>query len=109
MYQKYHAKKTIVDGITFDSKHEAEVYATLKMLEKGGVIKNLTLQPRYLLQEAFEKDGKKYRKIEYVADFQFEEKGKVKVWDAKGMKTDVYKLKKKMFEYKYKDLTIEEV
>lgn len=39
----------------------------------------------------------------------FVEKGKTRVLDAKGYKTEVYRMKKKMFEYKYSDLTIEEV
>ena len=106
---KYHAIKTELDGIEFDSKHEADVYAELKMLEKGGAIKDLVLQPKFELQPGFEKDGKKYRPIVYIADFMFVEKGKTRVLDAKGYKTEVYRMKKKMCEYKYSDLTIEEV
>lgn len=41
---KYHNRKTIVDGITFDSKAEAERYKELKRLELIGVIKGLELQ-----------------------------------------------------------------
>jgi len=106
---KYKAVKTEIDGKVFDSKHEADVYAKLKLREKAGEIQDLQLQPRFVLQDGFEKGGKKYRKIEYVADFQYREKGRIHVVDAKGYKTDVYKLKKKLFEKKYKDLTIEEV
>lgn len=53
-----------------------------------------------------EKGGKTFRKIEYVADFQYEQDGKIIVEDVKGMETDVFKLKKKLFEYKYKDLEL---
>lgn len=98
---KYHAVKTEVDGITFDSKKEAEHYAGLKTLEKAGIINNLVLQPRFLLQEPFMCDGKKERKIEYVADFQYEQDGKIIVEDVKGEKTQVYKLKRKLFLYRY--------
>lgn len=101
---KYHAQKTEVDGITFDSKKESERYAELKILAKAGEIYNLTLQPRFLLQEPFVCDGKKERKIEYVADFMyFDKNGQAVVEDVKGKKTDVYQLKRKLFLYQYKD------
>lgn len=106
---KYHARKTTVDGITFDSKGESEEYARLKLLERAGVIQNLKLQPRFLLQEGFEHEGHKIRKIEYVADFQYERDGKTVVEDYKGMRTDVYKLKRKLFLYKYRDVVFREV
>lgn len=101
---KYHAKKTEVDGITFDSKKESDRYAVLTLLAKAGAISDLVLQPRYLLQDAFRCNGKAIRKIEYVADFQYKCKGVTVVEDVKGQKTQVYMLKKKLFLYKYKDL-----
>ena len=106
---KYRAKKTEVDGIKFDSKKEAKRYIVLKALEGKGEIEKLTLQPRFLLQEGFRKNGKAYRKIEYVADFMYKQDGKLIVEDVKGIKTDVYKLKQKLFEKKYQDLTIKEI
>lgn len=106
---KYRAKKTEVDGIKFDSKKEAKRYIVLKELEKKGNIEKLVLQPRFLLQEGFRKNGKAYRKIEYVADFMYEQDGKLIIEDVKGIKTDVYKLKQKLFEKKYQDLTIKEI
>lgn len=106
---KYRAKKTEIDGIKFDSKKEAKRYIALKELEKKGNIEKLTLQPRFLLQEGFRKNGKAYRKIEYVADFMYQQGGKLIVEDVKGMKTDVYKLKQKLFEKKYQNLTIKEI
>lgn len=106
---KYRAKKTEVDGIKFDSKKEAKRYIALRELEKKGSIEKLMLQPRFLLQEGFRKNGKAYRKIEYVADFMYEQDGKLIIEDVKGIKTDVYKLKQKLFEKRYQDLTIKEV
>lgn len=100
---KYHAKKTEVDGIVFDSAKEARHYASLKLLEHAGIISNLRLQPRFLLQDSFTHDGKKERKIEYVADFMYDQGGRAVVEDVKGLKTQVYKLKRKMFLYKYGD------
>lgn len=98
---KYHANRTEVDGITFDSCKEADYYARLKLLERAGIIKDLKLQPRFLLQDSFKHKGKTIRKIEYVADFMFNENGKKVVVDVKGMETQVYKLKRKLFLKKY--------
>ena len=108
---KYHSKKTIVDGITFDSKKEANRYCELKLLEKAGKIKDLSLQHQFTLQPPFKKNGKTIRAITYVADFVYYdlERMRIIVEDVKGYKTDVYQLKKKMFEYKFPDLTIIEV
>ena len=106
---KYNAVKTEVDGIKFDSAKESKRYASLKLLERAGVIENLKLQPRFLLQEGFTYNGHKERKIEYVADFQYERNGQTIVEDVKGMKTEVYKLKRKLFLYKYRDIVFREV
>ena len=108
---KYNNVKTVVDGITFDSQKEAKRYNDLKILQRLGHIRNLVLQPRYELQPSFKKGKTYYRKIEYVADFQYFDThlNKIVVEDVKGMKTDVYKLKKKMFEYQYPDLELKEV
>ena len=99
---KYNAQKTVVDGITFDSKREAERYGELKLLERAGKILDLKLQPRFELQPAFRtKDGKAIRCVEYVADFTYIENGTRIVEDCKGMQTDVFKLKLKLLLFKY--------
>lgn len=103
MKSKYNAKKTVVDGITFDSRKEARRYQELKLMQRSGVIKDLSLQPSFLLQDKFKYQGKTQRKIEYIADFMYWDCVKMcfVVEDVKGMKTDVYKLKKKLFLKKY--------
>lgn len=98
---KYSSAKTDVDGVRFDSKKEAEFYAELKLREKAGEISHLRLQPRYLLQEAFKHEGKQYREMEYVADFEYIENGETVVVDVKGFRTAVYMLKRKLFLYRY--------
>lgn len=103
---KYRNKKTQVDMYLFDSVLEAKRYKQLALLERAGEIKNLKLQVPFLLQESFRKNGKTYRKIEYMADFVYEEKGKTIVEDTKGIKTDVFKIKQKLFEYKYPNLRL---
>ena len=100
---KYHAKRTSVDGITFDSKREADRYLVLKSMEEDGTIEDLRRQVRYELVPAFDVDGKHYRPVCYVADFVYMDKatGKEVVEDVKGMRTDVYKLKSKLFARRY--------
>ena len=102
---KYHAKKTVVGGIKFDSKKESKDWQRLCMLESCGIISNLQRQVAFELQPAYiNNQGKKVRAIEYIADFCYEKDGKMYVQDSKGGKatqTDVFKLKRKMFEYRY--------
>lgn len=100
---KYHAKKTVVDGITFDSRKEADRYIVLKGMEEDGAIGDLRRQVRYELIPAFDVDGKHYRPVFYVADFVYVDKdtGKTVVEDVKGVMTDVYKLKSKLFARRY--------
>lgn len=100
---KYHAKKTVVDGITFDSKREADRYLVLKGMEEDGAIEDLRRQVRYELVPAFDVDGKHYRPVFYVSDFTYTDKetGKEIVEDVKGMRTDMYRLKSKLFAYRY--------
>ena len=111
MYNKYSNKKVILDDIKFDSKREGNRYMELKLLEKSGLIKELELQKEFELQPSFKKNGKTYRKITYKADFYYFDNhlGKYIVEDVKGFKTDVYKLKKKLFEFKYPDFELLEV
>ena len=107
---KYNAKKVVIDGIEFPSEKEGERYIELKMLEKAGKIKDLKLQPVFLLQEGFYYQGKAIRQITYRADFEYvNEKGERVVEDVKGFRTEVYKLKKKLFLKKYPDVVFKEI
>ena len=98
---KYNARKTEIDGIKFDSAKEAARYAELKLLRDAGKIKDLQLQVPFVLQEGFKsiRSGRKIRAIKYIADFVYinVESNVKMVEDVKGMKTDVYNIKKKMF------------
>ena len=75
---KYRNKKIIVDDYIFDSIQESRRYKELKLLLRAGQIQDLELQPHFLLQESFKKNGKTYRKIEYIADFKYIEKKSLK-------------------------------
>lgn len=98
---KYHARKTTVDGIVFDSRKEADRYLVLKGMEEEGGIEDLRRQVRYKLVPAFDVDGRHYRPVYYVADFVYREDGREVVEDVKGMRTDVYRLKSKLFARRY--------
>ncbi len=104
---KYRNIKTTVDGIEFDSKKEAEYYCKLKLLKQAGEIKDFGLQQRYELLPTFKKNGTTYRSITYVADFVIvNNDGTTEVVDVKGVETQVFKIKQKLFEHKYPDLSL---
>lgn len=99
---KYGNRKVEVDGHVFDSNAESKYYQQLKWLEEHGEILFFRLQPRYRLQDGFEKDGKKHRPIDYIADFEVHHlDGSIEVVDVKGVLTDVFKIKQKLFENKF--------
>lgn len=103
---KYNNRKITIDGHTFDSTLEYSRYCQLKLLQRAGEISNLQLQVPYILQESFKKNGKTYRPIIYIADFVYTEKGKTIVEDTKGIKTETFKIKQKLFEKRYTDLQL---
>ena len=99
---KYGARKVEINGHTFDSAAEGRRYQELRLLEKAGEISNLRVHPKYELQQSFKIDGDHYAAIAYEADFTYHDSdGTIVVEDVKGVETPVYKLKKKLFLYKY--------
>lgn len=101
---KYNAKKVEIDGIKFDSKAEGEYYLHLKQQVSERQILGFERQKRMLLQEGFSVEGVKgkIRPIFYVVDFIIAENdGTLTYVDVKGMETDVFKLKKKLFMKRY--------
>lgn len=107
---KYRNKKTKVDGITFDSQAEARRYGELKALQQAGEVQWFIRQPRFLLQEGFQKGDITFGKIEYVADFLIcWADGSITVEDVKGMRTREYCMKRNMFEMRYPTLRLVEV
>jgi len=103
---KFNAQPTIVDGIRFDSQAEARRYAQLKALQAAGAISGLKVHPKYLLQPGFTHGKTTERAITYEGDFEYREAGAVIVEDVKGMETDVFKLKRKLFIYNYPHFTL---
>lgn len=97
---KYKNKKVIYNGIKFDSQKERNYYIKLKLLEEKGIISNLKLQVKFELQPSFKFNGKTIRAINYIADFTYIQDNKLHIVDTKGVRTEVYKIKKKMMQYK---------
>lgn len=96
-YSKYKAQKCVVDGIKFDSRKEAARYCELRLLERTGEIRNLRLQVPYVLIPK----SRYGREIKYIADFVYFENDEIIIEDVKGVRTAIYKLKKRMMAEKY--------
>ena len=92
---KYGAKK-IKDpatGYVFDSKKEYNRWRELRILERAGKIIGLKRQVKYELIP--KQDGE--RACNYVADFVYiDADGNTVVEDTKGVRTDAYRIKKKL-------------
>ena len=116
---KYNNHKITVDGKIFDSEREYRRYLELQLLEKSGVIRDLHRQVTFdLIPEAREPDrygprGGVYKGkviehgVSYIADFTYyaalpsgEEEFVVE--DCKGMRTDDYKIKRKLMLFIHK-------
>lgn len=115
---KYGNRKTVVDGITFDSKKEANRFRELQLLERSGKITALQRQVKYVLiptQREFSneiykkgahqghfKPGKVLEKeCSYIADFAYIQDGAYVVEDTKGVRTEAYKIKRKLMLERY--------
>lgn len=106
---KYGNKKVNVGGETFDSRLEARRFQILRLLERAGEIRDLRRQVPFELIPAYTKGRRKVRPAVYVADFVYTDKhGRTHVEDTKGYKTAEYKLKKKIFEWRY-EYTLDEI
>jgi hypothetical protein len=92
---KYGAIRTKVDGIVFASRKEAARYRELKALASAGKISRLELQPRWALHA----EGVKI--CEYRADFSYWVGGERIIEDVKGVRTAVYRIKKKWMKAEY--------
>lgn len=104
---KYGNKGTMVDGIPFSSKKEAARYQELKRLQQAGIVRDFEMQPKFILQEAFRKNGKLIRAIYYVADFRVTyTDGHQEIEDVKGRyMTEVFKLKWKLWDKRFPGVT----
>jgi hypothetical protein len=98
---KYRACPTVVHGFRFASKREAARYSELLLLGLAGEIRNLELQPRFPITV----NG--VRVADWIGDFRYQERNRRVprfleagwrdvIEDVKGVRTPVYRLKKKL-------------
>ena len=123
--RKYGNRKTTIGGKEFDSRKEAQRYQELRLLERAGRISNLRLQVKYVLiptqrassfelyksgpKKGMRKPGKVLEnECAYIADFVYTHDGSEIVEDAKGMRTSVYRIKRKLMLERY-GIQIQEV
>ena len=124
--RKYRNKKVTVDGVTYDSKKEYNRWRELCLLQKAGKISGLERQVKFELIPAQKRTvltGERYKKTNlergimkgdlktkevcleqscvYVADFVYREDGRQVVEDAKGVRTEAYRIKKKLLLWRY--------
>lgn len=102
------ASKRTYDDVTYDSEIEMTYYRDfiLPRIKSGEIIK-CDRQVKYILQPAFEIQGKKYREISYISDFDITyADGRFEVIDVKGMVKPMDSLHKKMFLYHYPTLNL---
>lgn len=91
-YHKFKAKPTTVDDHKFASKKEAKRYTELKQLKEAGEVLFFLLQTRIDLPGG----------VIYRCDFVvFWANGEVTFEDVKGLRTDLYIVKKKIVEDLY--------
>ena len=109
MRSKYGNRKITVGGETFDSRREYDRYCVLKLMQRAGKIHDLHRQVKFELIPAQKEDGKVVeRAVHYIADFVYWVGDDMIVEDAKGFRTDTYKLKKKLLLYSH-GIRIQEV
>lgn len=97
---KYHNKKTVINGITFDSKKECNRFLELSILQKAGEISGLERQKKFEVVPKTKEERASY----YVADFVYIKNGRAVIEDVKSAITKrnpVYILKRKLVKYLY--------
>lgn len=100
---KYGNKKVEADGYKFDSRLEYRYYLHLMALVQKGFIKRFEMQVPFTIFDAYTTSGgRKVPAIVYKADFVVHyPNGKIEVVDTKGVETADFKIKKKLFDYRY--------
>ena len=99
--QKYRNKKTVINGMTFASKKEANRFCELRLLERAGAITELKTQVKFVLIPAQKGENGKIieRECSYIADFTYRQNGAIIAEDTKGFKTKDYIIKRKLMLY----------
>lgn len=104
---KFRAVKIMIDDHVFPSILESKFYVFLKKNIKGLSIKSFEIQVTFELQEKFKKYGKSIRAITYTPDFKLTySNGDVIYIDTKGKVTEEFKIKQKLFDFKFPQDTL---
>ena len=100
---KFGNKKTVLDGIEFDSRKEANRWAELTLLQKAGEISELKRQVEFTLIPSQKRGGKVVeRPVKYIADFTYRNRnGDYTVEDTKGFKVPEYIIKRKLMLWEF--------
>src|SRR4051794_5714330 len=98
---KYGAKKTEFNGRVYDSKGEAGLAQEIELLRRAGEV--IKVEP----QKTFNLYGKHGGRVcthrpDFVLTFK---DGHQEVWEYKGFSTDVFRIKLKLFEDNYPEIT----
>jgi len=98
-------EKRTINGFTFDSDDEADYFEEIILTDE--TITSYIVHPKYILQESFEKYGRKFYKVEYEADFEITRGFKITAIDVKGSPTETAILKRKLFDKRYPHIVLE--
>lgn len=112
--KKYKNKSIEAHGMKWDSYSELARYEELLVMEKDGVIKNLKAHSKeicfLLLEKCTYKDisgkVKKQLPTTYTPDFLYMINGILVAEDVKGMITDAFRIKAKMFRARYPKIVL---
>lgn len=111
---KFGNKRCTYNGIKFDSIAEKDRYIELLAMEQSGKISGLIVHGKgltYTLVAGFKYqtytgETRTHRAITYIPDFGYFINGKWVVEDVKGLITDVFKIKHKLFCLKYPEIIL---
>ena len=113
---KYKARKTVVDGIEFDSKKEANRYQELRLLEREGEIRNLRRQIKIpLLPAQKDRPDANERAVDYICDFIYtdEKTNRIIIEDVKGYRGGAayatFVIKRKLLKWRYPQYIFKEI
>jgi hypothetical protein len=103
---KYGNKRVQIDGLWFDSMREGRRYQQLRLEERAGHIRDLQMQVPFNITSTNTHNGERVVVAKYLADFtywrvQSDGDALFIVEDAKGVRTDVFNLKKKLIEHEH--------
>jgi len=97
---KYGANKTLFQGRYYDSKLEAGVAQEIELLKKAGEVIKIEPQKTFPL---YAKNGARIcnHRVDFLLTFK---DGHQEVWEAKGMATEIWRLKRLLFEDNYPEI-----